>query len=944
MARYQIYRGDPEQKLYFVLNSFSGGINTTDSDEFILDDEVRYAENAELLEQGLIQNRRGFADLTFFNDAVEDDITLKALFENHDILLIKNIKDEGNYFERCVDNGDFLSEYDFQLLFASYITDELHFTIARFTDTDGVNIVSEKVLDTTNITFNRLTGAKTVDFENNVYMILNQFDSSMEGFIGYSLEDEVFKVYSQSENTYVPSPYEVTNVGFNVFLDNPLEIQYDASGIPELRGAYITPVNEPTKIINRIPDERFWLHVIYKGSTGEGELNLIDQLELEAYTEDGFGEKSFLDIEYEKENDDTSKGILLYEVSVSRQGMRNDLIFLRIKKDEALDVNFDIEFETKTDMVDFYKNIGKNYLIKTGFDSYTVFKPKTTTYGYDIYETDEIFVFENFDGSHTFTLSKADGYLENIPFVQFFFDGSYAFYYGRNQKFSNKYTFAVIDFGVTSPRYQIGVVKYDGNGYPTWGYTFTNFDPEGPYANINDIPTFNTISNYKISELTPNINTLIKISGGEEDIFYRWNGGQSGGYTEGEPNDFDEEEDVEVSETVMSFVVAYLSGKPEDIKEAKPLVTNRSRALQYQNRLMLYAGNTLVFSDPFKFNYFPNYNYITLSLEPDDSIQSINYFRGSHIIFTKERIYRISGTLGMEDFKIVLINDVIGCVSPDSVRSINNTLVFLSKDGLYTIKQNFYMDGLENVEKIDRQIEGLIPYGTNYESLLYNEQYMLFLEDKTIKMYYNMERNVRGKKHYPFLVDKYAKLPRRVLKIGTKIYGIRQGRLYLYDSGYTDFEPYGLFESTEAGRIVYFYKFSVLLPNVSLGFPTHDKKLKNLFVKNKSPIKHPIYFTVAVDDMDRVIPYQFVVRTNDFGELVYEQILLDSEFVTGGGVGLGEFRLDVDYLGGKQVHTHKVVVSEKGRNYSVRIDQYTDTKFVIQDIGFLFKLGKVRAG
>ena len=94
---------------------------------------------------------------------------------------------------------------------------------------------------------------------------------------------------------------------------------------------------------------------------------------------------------------------------------------------------------------------------------------------------------------------------------------------------------------------------------------------------------------------------------------------------------------------------------------------------------MLYKGNTLWFSVYGNPNYFPYKNYVNLPLVGNDEIVSINYFRGSYIVFTKERIYRISGYY--PDITITMINDSIGCIAPNSIKSFNNTLVFLTYDG-----------------------------------------------------------------------------------------------------------------------------------------------------------------------------------------------------------------------------------------------------------------------
>ena len=63
MGRHQVYKGDPTSKLYYVVDNFSGGINTIAVDEAIRDYEFRDLVNVDLGKQGLLPNRRGFKEI-----------------------------------------------------------------------------------------------------------------------------------------------------------------------------------------------------------------------------------------------------------------------------------------------------------------------------------------------------------------------------------------------------------------------------------------------------------------------------------------------------------------------------------------------------------------------------------------------------------------------------------------------------------------------------------------------------------------------------------------------------------------------------------------------------------------------------------------------------------------------------------------------------------------
>ena len=60
----------------------------------------------------------------------------------------------------------------------------------------------------------------------------------------------------------------------------------------------------------------------------------------------------------------------------------------------------------------------------------------------------------------------------------------------------------------------------------------------------------------------------------------------------------------------------------------------------------------------------------------------------------------MSGTFETDTFNVQMVNEYIGCIAPNSVRSINNSLYFLSRQGLYQLVANNYTDGLEKCQKV----------------------------------------------------------------------------------------------------------------------------------------------------------------------------------------------------------------------------------------------------
>jgi hypothetical protein len=337
---------------------------------------------------------------------------------------------------------------------------------------------------------------------------------------------------------------------------------------------------------------------------------------------------------------------------------------------------------------------------------------------------------------------------------------------------------------------------------------------------------------------------------------------------------------------------------------------------------------------------------------------SINYFKGSYIIFTKERIYKMSGNFNASDFQIQIVNDSIGCISAYSVKGLNNTLVFMTHDGLYRVKQNFYSGGLENVEKIDKQIAGatftgsglnvnvtpgIVPYNTEVYSLLYNEQYILIYDYaegipdsgfNVLKMYYNMS----APNGFPFVKDKYSITPTVVGQFDDGLYSIKYGRFYKYDKGYYDFLP-----PNPTDEQIEDSKFTVRIRThkISFGYPTHEKKFKAILIKDIANEPVPLLFDIYINNDIAYQHTQFEVTVNDLNEIVYQPIVTNP-VVIGADNLLGNFELNKAQLGDLSARVHKIVFSGKGKDILIDIQRTTAQQFSIQDIGYVYKIGKAR--
>lgn len=141
---------------------------------------------------------------------------------------------------------------------------------------------------------------------------------------------------------------------------------------------------------------------------------------------------------------------------------------------------------------------------------------------------------------------------------------------------------------------------------------------------------------------------------------------------------------------------------------------------EMSNRAVFYKDDTIWFSDVNNFKYIPNYNYLTLPIEPTDKITKICYFKKSHIIFTKQRIYKMTGSFGASDFQVSPVNLSLGCHAGNTVVPIEDILYFASPRGLYALKSSTFVEGYENLKELDLKVKKLTSDFTKYDEELTN--------------------------------------------------------------------------------------------------------------------------------------------------------------------------------------------------------------------------------
>lgn len=158
-------------------------------------------------------------------------------------------------------------------------------------------------------------------------------------------------------------------------------------------------------------------------------------------------------------------------------------------------------------------------------------------------------------------------------------------------------------------------------------------------------------------------------------------------------------------------------------KQAKPieqLNIGDYGVCEMYSRAVYYKDDTIWFSDVNNFDYIPNYNYVTLAIEPTDKITKICYFKKSYIIFTKQMIYKMTGSYGSSDFAVSPVNTSLGCHAGNTVVPIEDTLYFASPRGLYALRSSQFVEGFENVKELDLKVKKLTSDFTKFSDELDN--------------------------------------------------------------------------------------------------------------------------------------------------------------------------------------------------------------------------------
>lgn len=407
-------------------------------------------------------------------------------------------------------------------------------------------------------------------------------------------------------------------------------------------------------------------------------------------------------------------------------------------------------------------------------------------------------------------------------------------------------------------------------------------------------------------------------------------------------------------------------GKVSDIKD---IILSSKYCKFINNQLVLFGGHGyMFFSEYDNFQYYPNYNYVYVAETNDEEVLNATYFRQFYAIYTNKRLKRMAGSFGASDFGFYPLSDFVGCKNGHTVKQVENLLYFISDNGLYTLKQGYVGEGTENVVQVDNAIYGSYNPDNIKKALLIKNYYMLYSDDDVILYNYSTDAFYKFNFTKALSLDESGKVvyqsnisvPFQYMKEPSKLYygyteiNYDETTEYQFDIAIQDFNE----ESSIAHDNYRSFNSIIETPFMSMGYPTHTKKFKQLFLKLYTEYGKfvPLYVTIKVDDKTVVSPTNYEIVYDNDTQTYYYVYKTESNKTLKGYDVLGTLELGEDIIGKRTMQILKLRIGETGRGVKVIISdsidkdkpEYTDTQninnFEISAFGVVYKLKKVKEG
>jgi hypothetical protein len=438
-------------------------------------------------------------------------------------------------------------------------------------------------------------------------------------------------------------------------------------------------------------------------------------------------------------------------------------------------------------------------------------------------------------------------------------DGTSAFLEIKGVKMSKRY-------GVVNEKTTITVfiTKPTGNAELKYEYRIRTSDGTGDWIVLKDWTTDST------ADFTPSQSV---------DYEFRISGRMEG-----------------ATETESEYYVPKYTVNTSDLNEEMPYqdIHTCNRVVLHWERLILYGGTEerdLVYVSHLKNpGYFPSSHTLRFENEKREGIKRIVRFRNVLIIFTDTSIQALYGT-SPADYRRVVMNTAIGCISPETACVMGNYITFLSSEGIHVLKALGNVEDRMNVEKIDSMIDNIVPKDdADACAEVSDEQYHIVFPAHGLRLRYYYDRKIWTK-------DVSPKLNFR--------------KLYNYDNelfGISDTSKVMRFDSTVYSDDGYVYQDVIETKNFDFGEQYNPKKLKEIQILLGHPSDSSLY--VYADGGNIVNPDNDYADVSEDGAVVWHTDRANNIDLSPGTV-LGQWEMGKSSFGDNPVRLKKMKVSGK---------------------------------
>jgi hypothetical protein len=302
------------------------------------------------------------------------------------------------------------------------------------------------------------------------------------------------------------------------------------------------------------------------------------------------------------------------------------------------------------------------------------------------------------------------------------------------------------------------------------------------------------------------------------------------------------------------------------------------------------------------YDYFPATHFFDVAVDDNDEIIQLKVFRDAVIVFCKRSVWALYGNgRTLNDYTLEKINVPTGCIAPNSIIEVGNTIFYLSETHIYSLTSTdqSYISAEVVSERIENTLKGIsLTDKTQSVATFFKDKYYLSFPNGTTVVFDNLIANWTV-----------------FTNISAKSFLNCSGVLYFAGSKIYKFDENTW--SDDGVPIVTRIKFK----NMDLGYPVQKKKIRKLWVVAKQ------YETLSSDYQIKAIVDYFEVDITDIS--TDESLVWDE----------GEWdNANWDF---KEVIMNKLRIRKSGTNFQLLIiNDSLNQPFTFYGFALQFKLKK----